>query len=149
MTGLFILDTVAFINYFNFFFNNEEEKLTPSARAIIDLCFDKNRPEYKLSIPNVVFIEVFEKFLKGVETVKKFKYEIMIGIENNEDVEIKPIDKGVLENFILINDNIIKLEYHDKLITASALQLNRPLITCDSKIREYIQKSKNPIELIF
>jgi PIN domain nuclease of toxin-antitoxin system len=148
MTGLFVLDTVGFINYFRFFFK-EEDRLSAKSRQIIEFCFDYQRPEFKLSIPSVVFIEVFEKFLKGKENVLRFRYDILSKIENNPDIEIKSIDKEVLTTFSTIDDAIIKLEYHDKLITASALQLQVPIITCDSKISEYIKKSGTPIPLFF
>ena len=148
MGGLFVLDTVGFINFFRDFFQ-EEEKLSIKVRQIIELCFDYDHPDYKLSIPGVVFIEIFEKFLKGKETVLQFRYEILSKIENNPDIEVKAIDKEVLKHYSNIDVNILKLEYHDKLITASALQLGSPLITCDSKITEYIQKSHSPIPLLF
>jgi PIN domain nuclease of toxin-antitoxin system len=148
MAGLYVLDTVGFINFFRDFFE-EEEKLSAKAREIIEFCFDYSYPQYKLSIPSVVFIEIFDKFLKGKEVVLKFRYEILSKIENNPDIEIKAIDKEVINSFCLIDDGILKLEYHDKLITASALQLGTTLITCDSKITKYITKSHNPIKLIF
>lgn len=148
MGGLFVLDTVGFINYFNDFFS-EDNKLSPKARGIIELCFDYTQSQYKLSIPSVVLLEIFEKFLRGEDIVLKFRYEIFSKIEHNPDIEIKSIDKEVLYYYSLIDDDIIKLEYHDKLITASAIQINAPLITCDSKIIEYMSKSPKPIELIF
>src|ERR1700744_5379955 len=110
MEGLYVIDTVAFINYFNEFFE-EDDMLSKKTRETISFCFNVENSSYKLSIPSVVFLEIFEKFLRGAEIVKKFRYEILSKIEDNEYIEIKPIDKEVLENFICIDDNIIKLEY--------------------------------------
>src|SRR5579871_570783 len=109
MEGLFVLDTVGFINYFKDFFN-EDERLSIDARELINNCFDFESPNHKLSIPSVVFIEIFEKFLKGQEKVSQFRYEIFSKIENNPDIEIKSIDKEVLEHFCSIDDDILKLE---------------------------------------
>ena len=148
MDGLFVIDTVGFITYFNDFFA-EESKLSPKTRNIIDNCFDTTNIYCRLSIPSIVFIEIFEKFLRGEEMVKRFRFQIFNAIVTNPKIEIKSIDKEVIEVFASINDNFRKLEYHDKVILSSAMQLNCPLITNDSQIVEYLKKSRYPLQLIF
>lgn len=148
MNKLFVIDTVGFINYFNIFFG-EESRMSLSTRKIIDNCFSYDYPQFKLSIPSVVFIEVFEKFLKGREIVVRFQYDIMEMIKRSSDIEVKSIDKELLTIFCSLNDDIQKLEYHDKIITASAYQLRAPIITCDMKICNYINMSTEPLDILF
>jgi hypothetical protein len=64
-------------------------------------------------------------------------------IKSRENIEIKPLEKEVLLNFIRIEtiDSTINLENHDKQILASAMMLNCGLITSDRKIISYVSKN--------
>lgn len=128
----FVIDTVAFINYHNSYFS-ESDKLTGKTRDIISKCLDSSYNYYKLIVPSVVFIEIFKKFLRNEEDSKRFYYEVYSPIRDLDDVEIKSIEKEVLELMIKIGPEH-SLDLHDKLIYASAAQLQCPLISNDPKI---------------
>lgn len=144
MENRFVIDTVAFINYYTDFFR-EKDELSKQARKSIDSCLDKYTNTHRLIIPSIVLIEVFRKFLKSPELVNKFYYEVFMPLKENECVEIKPIENEVLEVFKDLND--FKLENHDRLIFASAIQLNSVLITKDPMIIDY-NKKRNLVPLI-
>jgi predicted nucleic acid-binding protein len=136
----FVIDSVSFINYYNDLFN-EREKISKEARRIITKGFDINSP-IKLIIPSTVLLELHTKFSKDEEAVRKIYYEIFFKIKESPDIEIKPLEKEVLEEFVKIDDNIVCLEHNDKLILSAAIQLNCSLITIDSKIIYYVKKTK-------
>jgi PIN domain nuclease of toxin-antitoxin system len=146
MENRYVIDTVAFINYFNIFFN-EVDILTPETRRKINLCFDRNLDSHKLVIPSIVFLEIFRKFLINEEKVKMFFYEIYNDLRENSNIEIKAIEKEVLEIFQNLND--FNMENNDKLIYASAVQLKSALITNDPVIISYNNKRKLIPSIIF
>jgi PIN domain nuclease of toxin-antitoxin system len=146
MENRYVIDTVAFINYFNDFFG-EIDILLSETRRKINLCLDKNLNSHKLVIPSIVFLEVFRKFLTDEEKVKKFYYEIYIHLKENNNIEIKAIEKEVLEIFQNLND--YEMEHNDKLIYASAVQLNSSLITNDPVIINYNKKRNLIPSIIF
>ncbi|OFX23510.1 MAG: hypothetical protein A2033_16170 [Bacteroidetes bacterium GWA2_31_9] len=136
----FVIDTVSLINYFNILFD-EEEKISKEARRIINSGFDLYSP-IKLIIPSTVFIELHTKFIKDEEFARKIYYEVIFKIKESRDIEIKPLEKEVLEEFIKIDDSIVSLEHNDKLILSAAIQLKCSLITIDPKIISYVNKTK-------
>jgi hypothetical protein len=143
----FVFDTVAFINYHCDFFN---EKSILSARVIEDVkkCLSPDFVDHKLIIPSIVFVEIFDKQLRSDEKAAKFKYEILSQYLNCDDVEIKNLDREILEIYYNLNNNIIQLETHDKIVLSSAIQMEAKLITNDRKIKTYIEETKQ-IELVF
>jgi len=139
MENRYVIDSVGLINYFNDFFS-EEDILSPPTRRKIELCFDKTQNSHKLIIPSTVMLEIFRKFLITEEKVRKFYYEVFTQIIDNENIEIKGIEKEVLEIFQKLND--FEMENNDKLIYSSAIQLNCPLISNDPVIIKYNIKRK-------
>ncbi|MCZ4221938.1 PIN domain-containing protein [Pedobacter rhodius] len=147
MTHLFVFDTVSFINYhFDFF----DEKLKLSKNVVDDIkrCLSPDFLDYKLIIPSIVFVEIFDKQLKTDEKASKFKSEILSVFLDSDDVEIKGLDAEILEIFYNIDNDIIKLETHDKLILSSAIQMKAKLITNDEKIKTYIDTT-GEVEIVF
>lgn len=143
----FVFDTVSFINYHCDFFN-EKSRLSSGTIENLRRCFSADFVNYKLIVPSIIFVEIFDKQLKTDERAARFKSEILSKYLDCEDVEIKNIDKEVLHLYANIDNNIIKLETHDKIILSSAIQMNGKLITNDAKIKEYVEKT-NVVELTF
>ena len=54
-------------------------------------------------------------------------------------MEIKAIEREVLEN-MCIGAELANHEVHDKLILASAMMLQCPLITSDEKVIKFVKK---------
>ena len=147
MTHHFVFDTVGFINY-HFDFFQQSSSLSQKTIKDIEKCFSSDFIDYKLIVPSIVFIEIFDKQLNSDERAAQFKYEILSKYLNCEDVEIKGIDKEVLEIYQNINNKIVLLETHDKIILSSAIQMQGKLITNDGKIKTYINAT-NEIDLVF
>jgi hypothetical protein len=140
MANLFVLDTNSLISYFSDIFG-VMSSISSNAISIIRRAF-LNDPSVRLSIPSVVFVEIFDKWFNSEEFRSKFLAEVFHPITSAHNIEIKRIDQEVLENFIAIDDRVVNLENHDKIILACAMMLECPLITCDPKIIEYIEKDK-------
>jgi predicted nucleic acid-binding protein len=135
--GNYVIDTNAIINYHNDIFN-ENDNLSRNARNIIDRGFS-NSSDVRLSIPSIVFVEIFKKKFVNDEIAKTF-LEIYKVIKESPNIEIKSIDREVLEKFILIDHNYVS-ENHDKIILASAMMLSCPLISYDTKIVQYVKNT--------
>ena len=103
-----------------------------------------------LIIPSIVFIELFRKWFRNEELSSKIRYEIFERVRSRPNMEIKPIEQEVLENFIKIVD--IESDYnfdnHDKHVLASAMMLNAPLITSDTKLIRYNKRKRVVPEII-
>ncbi|MBK7817800.1 MAG: hypothetical protein IPJ60_09800 [Sphingobacteriaceae bacterium] len=67
------------------------------------------------------------------ENARKYYYEMYYKIKECPDIEIKPLEREVIQEFIDIDDNVESLEHNDKLILSTALQLSCPIITIDPK----------------
>lgn len=85
-------------------------------------------------------MEIFDKWFDNEEIAAAIRIEIMTLIAERPNIEIKPIEKEVLENFIKINDDFVKFDNHDKIILASSMMLQWPLIASDSRIIRYNNK---------
>jgi hypothetical protein len=63
------------IYYFEQVFE-QPSMLSTRARKLIRQTFDTSSAEVKLSIPSIVFVEIFEKWFKSEEFAAKFHYEV-------------------------------------------------------------------------
>jgi len=140
MNNGYVVDTTSLISYFNNIFGGPA-KISRDALKIIETAF-KRDSDIKLSIPSIVFVEIFDKWFGNEEIAAAVRSEIMSIIAERANIEIKPVEKEVLENFIKINDGFIKFDNHDKIILASSMMLQWPLITSDSRIIRYNNKYK-------
>ncbi|WP_164974097.1 PIN domain-containing protein [Filimonas effusa] len=147
MNRIFVIDTVALINYYNIFFH-EKDMLSPNVRNAISKCLDRSYDYFKLIIPSVVFVEIYKNFLRSEEMARKFYYEIFIQLKECEDVEIKPIEQEIV-SLLLDVDSERTLELHDKIIYASAVQMECTLITNDPKIIKANKRDKFIPEILF
>ena len=124
---LYVIDTSAFISYFNNVFG-ESSQISRRARDIVSDALFTISGSVRLSIPSIVFVEIFEKWLRNEEFNAKFYYEIYKIILESPNIEIKPIELEVLENLLIIGGNLRNHDLHDKIILASAMMLECPLI---------------------
>ena len=109
----------------------------------------RHGPDYAviLSIPGVVFVEIFNKWFCGdknqdEEFRARFKAEVFEQVRRAPNVEIREIDAEVLEMFLSLHDPDINLENSDRLILASAAVLESTLITTDNNIIAYVRKHR-------
>jgi PIN domain nuclease of toxin-antitoxin system len=129
----FVIDTNALIGYFHRVLD-QPPRMSRHAFSLIRKAF-YYPDEIILIIPSIAFIEVFEQFILNEESQAKFKAEVLQPIRHAPNIEIRPIDLEVLENFLLLEDQNVRLENHDRIILASAMALQCPLITSDPQIK--------------
>jgi PIN domain nuclease of toxin-antitoxin system len=121
-TNNYVTDTHSLVWYFT-----ESPRLPKKALKV----FEKTLEEGSIIIPTVVLAEIMYISRKGriklsfAETVKK--------IEESENFEIVPLDLDILNTADEIDYD---LEMHDRLIVATALFFDVPLITRDEVIKE-------------
>ena len=146
MRELYVIDTNAIISFFDSVFKQSKkysrlQPLSKKASSLIQEALISYETTIRLSIPTIVFIEIYEKWLISEEFCMIFYHEVFIPIVNSPNIEIKPIDKEVLENLLYIGDKMQNHDLHDRLVIASAKSLNVPLITSDRAINRFISQS--------
>lgn len=121
-TKQYVTDTHSLVWYFT-----ENPRLSRKALKV----FEKTEKEGTIIIPAVVLAEMMYIAKKGritmsfAETVKK--------IEESENFEITPLDLAILKKADEID---YELEMHDRLIAATALFFDAPILTKDQTIKE-------------
>ncbi|WP_421824704.1 PIN domain-containing protein [Flagellimonas oceanensis] len=147
MNKNYVVDTNALISYFHNVFN-QGSSISKKGLDIIESGF-KNY-NVNLIFPTAVFIEIVEKWFINAEIAAKIKYEVFLEIKNQENMEIQPLDREVLENFLKIVDieENFKFDNHDKQIYAGAITMNCPLITSDTRVIRYNERKKLVTEII-
>jgi predicted nucleic acid-binding protein len=148
MTRLYVLDTTSLISHFSQVFSRPSV-ISSRAHALIEVAFRSGPQSVQLSIPSVVFVEIFDKFLRNAEFAAKFYYEVLMPIQASPNIEIKPIEREVLDNMLAIGGELANHEVHDKLILASAMMLQCPLITSDEKVIKFVEKYKVIPAIVF
>jgi PIN domain nuclease of toxin-antitoxin system len=93
--------------------------------------FEKTTKEGLIIIPAVVLAEMMFIAKKG-KIVLNFE-EILKTIEEYDNIEVAPLDIDILK---VANKIEKELEMHDRLIVATALYYNAPLITKDRLITQ-------------
>lgn len=138
----YVIDTNALIFYFSEVFE-QNSLLSEKIEIIMRRAIDDLDPYTKLFIPSIVFIEIFSKWLLTEEFARKFYYEVFNKLKLSENVFFIEIDVEVIRFMTKIEGNLENHDIHDKLILATAIKLNAPLITSDSEINKYIINTKS------
>lgn len=133
----FVLDTTALISSYPEIFGGTP-KISQKSVSLIHRIIEF-ADSALLTIPSVVFVEIYDKWLSGnkhltEELMARFRAEIYYPIQSASNIEIRELDQEILEKFLMLNDQNIKLENHDKIILATASTLEATLITSDRKI---------------
>lgn len=137
MTRRYVIDTCALISFFHEVFG-QEGRISARARTIMGEALYSGYSETRVSIPSVVFVEVYEKWFNDEEFSRRFFYEVLTPVTQSPNVEIKTLDGEVLENLLLIGGELANHDVNDKIVLASAMMLESPLITLDEKITDYV-----------
>lgn len=141
MKQRYIIDTTALMSYFANIFEIES-KISKEALTIIDEAFENKK--YILLIPSIVFIEIFSKQFISLERASKIRYAVYEKIKTCENISIESIDQEVLECFIQVTDVEANHNFdnHDKIIFATAIKYQAPLVTSDLRLIRYNRKKK-------
>lgn len=145
MRKLYVIDTCALISFFDDVFASADgyegsPKLSRRTTNLIREAIHSVATEVRLSIPTVVFLEIYEKWLRSEEFCRHFFFEVFTPLRSSENIEIHPTDREVLENLLRIQGALRDHDLHDRLILASAMALSAPLITFDMKVIDYVNK---------
>jgi rRNA-processing protein FCF1 len=140
MARLYVCDTNGVIDYFHEVFDRGCN-LSAKTRAIFSDALCSRGTDVRISVPAVVFVEIFEKWCRSEEFARKFLYEVYRRMADSPNIEIRPLDREVLECTIDIGGNLANHEMHDKLILGAAIALKCVLISSDTKIRDYVDET--------
>ncbi len=133
---LYVCDTNAILSYFGHVLGAKNCLTDRGLRVMRDaLCMTDNG--VRLSVPSVVFIEIFDKWCMDDISVRKVYRQVFRYMAESPYVEIKSIDEEVLEAVLLIGGDLQDHEMHDKIILASAMALQCPLISSDGALKKY------------
>jgi len=118
----YVTDTHSLIWYFV-----EDKRLSKNALK----AFEQTIETGNIMVPAVVLAEIM--FIAGKGKIALTFGETLAKIEDYENFRIAPLDADILK----IADRIkVDMEMHDKLIVATALYFDTPLITKDKRIKE-------------
>ena len=131
---LYVCDTNSVIDYFDDLFD-VESRLSARTRAIFSDALRSRETDVRVSVPGIVFVEIFDKWCRTEEFARKFHYEVYRRMTESPNIEIRPLDREVLECMMNIGGNLADHEMHDKVILASAIALHCVLISSDTGIR--------------
>lgn len=147
MRKLYVIDTCCLIAFFDEVFHyapNYEgsQKLSSKTKAIINHAIYSKTTDVRLSVPSVVFIEIYEKWLRTDEFSRMFFHEVYSVLKQSDNIEIRSIDREVLAKLIEIDGILKNHDLHDKIVLASAIILESPLITTDTDVINYVNDRK-------
>ena len=77
-----------------------------------------------------------------------FFYKVFDPLRKSANVEIRPTDREVLEKLLYIGGQLADHDLHDRLVLASAMALEAPLITTDEDVTAYCNE-KHVIPEVF
>ena len=150
----YVIDTNGLISFFAGVFEDtpgldESPSISQKARNAIQEAVYSLESGVLLSVPSIVFIEIYEKWLRSGEFFRKFFYEVFTPLKQSPNVEIRAIDQEVLENLLAVDGCLAEHDLHDKIAVASAMTLECAIITFDEKIIEFVGNGKSKIPKVF
>ncbi len=150
----YVIDTNGLISFFAGVFEDttvfdESPSISQKARNAIQEAVYSLEGRVLLSVPSIVFIEIYEKWLRSGEFFRKFFYEVFTPLKQSPNVEIRAIDQEVLENLLAVDGCLAEHDLHDKIAVASAMTLECAIITFDEKIIEFVGNGKSKIPKVF
>ena len=146
----YVTDTNIIISFFSDVFNGvprfgPQPKISQRTENIIKKAISPFEGSVLLSVPSIVFIEIYEKWLHSEEFCRKFFYEVFTPLKQSPNIEIRAIDQEVLENLLTVGGCLENHDLHDKIVVASAITLECPVITFDPKIIEFVENGQGRI----
>ncbi len=150
----YVIDTNGLISFFAGVFDDApgfdgSPSISQKARNAIQEAVSPSEGGVLLSVPSVVFIEIYEKWLRSEHFLRKFFYEVFTPLKQSPNVEIRATDQEVLENLLNVDGCLAEHDLHDKIVVASAMTLKCPIITVDHKIIEFVGNGERKIPKVF
>jgi len=146
----YVIDTNGLISFFSRVFEDTPgfdgaPPISQRTRSAIESAVSPYEGWVLLSVPSIVFIEIYEKWLRSGEFFRKFFYEVFIPLKQSPNIEIRAIDQEILENLLDVDGCLAEHDLHDKIVVASAMTLECPIITVDPKIIEFVGSAERKI----
>jgi hypothetical protein len=146
MRELYVIDTCALISFFHVVFVHAKgyegsPQLSRRVSSLIGEAVFSGWTRVRLSIPSVVFVEIYAKWLCSEEFCRMFFCEVYDPLRSSDNVEIRPTDREVLEYLLQIGGSLADHDLHDRLVLASAMALAAPLITTDAAVADYVNET--------
>ena len=150
----YVIDTNGIITFYDEVFiksplHGRSGSMSTNTRTVIQEAINPFEGGVLLSVPSIVFIEIYEKWLRTEEFFRKFFYEVFIPLKQSPNVEIRSLDQEVLENLLTVDGCLAEHDLHDKIVVASAITLECPLITSDDEIIKFVGKGEKSIPKVF
>ena len=150
----YVIDTNGLISFFAGVFDDApgfdgSPSISQKTRNTIQKAVSPIEGRVLLSVPSIVFIEIYEKWLRSEEFFRKFFYEVFTPLKQSPNVEIRAIDQEVLENLLTVDGCLAEHDLHDKFVVASAMTLECSIITFDPKIIEFVGNGERKIPKVF
>ena len=145
MSDRYVLDTYAVVSYYSNVFDGSGQ-LSQYASSLIHNVIEQYNDDLRLIIPSIVFIELM-KFCRTQEKNAEIYFEVYKKISENDLIMIHSIEPEILENIIILDGVLASHDMHDKIIVATGLMFECPIITRDSIITDYSYKTRK-IEVI-
>jgi hypothetical protein len=95
----------------------------------------------RLAIPSTAFIELFDLWWDNEEFSAQVYSEVFIPLRDAEHVSIYGVTCETLEALSSIQGGLAEHDIHDKLILATAIELEVTLVTSDAKLIKYARST--------
>lgn len=150
----YVIDTVGLVSFYWDVFKSipeieEPPMISDNVKSIIQTALNTSESDVLMTVPSIVFIEIYEKWLRSEEFQAKFFYDVYTQLSRSPNVEIRSMDQEILENLLKVDGCLYKHELHDKIIVASAMTLECSIITFDEKIIEFVKDTSKKIPMVY
>lgn len=150
----YVIDTNGIISFFSEIFRcspryDNSPSISQNTINIIKEALSPQEGAVLLSVPSVIFIEIYEKWLSSEEFKSKFWYEVFTPLKQSPNIEIRAIDQEILENLLSVGGTLKQHDLHDKIVVAAAITLECSIITTDTKIMKFVKNEQNIVPSAF
>lgn len=136
----YVIDTHAVIWYFSKQFDQANCN-SNKINCIIDEILNDPFTTKRLVVPSIVFVEIFDKFCLTADDSRRIFFDCFMPLDDCDNVEIREIDKEVVDSVLAIQGKLASHEINDKLIVAIGLILDGVLITKDPVIQNFAKET--------
>jgi PIN domain nuclease of toxin-antitoxin system len=136
----YVIDTHAVIWYFSELFNQSNCNSNKVNRIIDEIIKDPFTTK-RLVVPSIIFVEIFDNFCHTAIDSRRIYFDCFVPLDDCDNVEIREIDKEVVDSLLGIQGELASHEINDKLIVATGLVLDRVVITKDPVIQRFAKQT--------
>jgi len=135
-----VADTHAVIWYFAEYFNQANMN-SERVNRVIDDTLNNAFTHSRIIVPSIVFVEIFDIFCRTSSDTRRIYSGCFVPLDDCPNVEIREVDKEVLDAALSLEGVLQSHEINDKIIVATGAVLESAIITRDPVIHEYARDS--------